>query len=212
MIPSAWRGAVRALAVIVAALASQAAAAQSVPPGMAVHEQAKALPEIAFEDGDGTVRSLDGFHGRVVLLNVWATWCGPCRREMPTLDRLQAELGGVDFEVVALSVDRAGVDAVRQFYAEIGVRHLAIYIDESMRAMRQLGVLGLPTTLLLDRGGREIARLIGPAEWDSPEMIAFLRATIDARTGGHYDSPVRSAEYQPAAAECCVDAKVRADR
>ncbi len=117
--------------------------------------------------------------GKVVLLNIWATWCTPCRKEMPTLDRLQTALGGTDFEVVALSIDRR-MDAVRKFFAEIGIQKLAMYLDSSAKATRQLGAVGLPTTLLIDREGREIARLIGPAEWDSPDIAAFIGCVIDA--------------------------------
>jgi thiol-disulfide isomerase/thioredoxin len=119
--------------------------------------------------------SLADFRGKVVLLNIWATWCAPCRREMPTLDRLQAQLGGSDFEVVALSIDRKGLPVVKEFYAEIGLDTLPIYVDQSGSAQRTLSVLGVPTTLLLDREGNEIGRLLGPAEWDSPEMMAFFR-------------------------------------
>src|SRR3546814_9465763 len=93
---------------------------------------------------------------------------------MPTLDRLQATLGGPNFEVVALSIDRAGIRAVEAFYADIGVETLARYIDESGRVAQALSAVGLPTTLLIDREGREIARHVGPAEWDKPEMVTFL--------------------------------------
>lgn len=144
----------------------------------AIYETPKSLPEIRFEDGDGQPGTLTDFRGKVVLLNIWATWCIPCRKEMPTLDRLQAELGGPDFEVVALSIDRAGPGVVRKFFGEIGIEHLALYIDASGKAMFTLGVVGLPTTLLIDHEGREVGRLIGPAEWDSPEMTAFIRARI----------------------------------
>jgi thiol-disulfide isomerase/thioredoxin len=137
------------------------------------------MPEIRFEDGEGNENTLADFRGRTVLLNVWATWCVPCREEMPTLDRLQAELGGPGFEVVALSIDRAGPDAVREFYSEIGIENLALHIDPSARAMFALGVVGLPTTILIDREGNELGRLVGPAEWDSPEMTEFMRSTID---------------------------------
>jgi thiol-disulfide isomerase/thioredoxin len=113
--------------------------------------------------------------GKTVLLNIWATWCVPCREEMPTLDTLEAELGGPAFEVVPLSVDRAGPEAVRKFYAEIGIEHLSLYINTSMRASFDLQAPGLPTTLLIDSEGRELGRLVGPAEWDTPEMIAFLK-------------------------------------
>jgi len=102
---------------------------------------------------------------------------------MPTLDRLQAALGGPDFEVVALSIDRSGIEAVDKFYAEVGVAHLARYIDESGRAAPRLNALGLPTTLLIDRQGREIARHVGPAEWDAPEILSFLRRQLSPDSG-----------------------------
>lgn len=140
-----------------------------------MHETPQALPKVTFEDGNGQALTLAAFKGRTVLLNIWATWCVPCREEMPTLDALEAELGGPGFEVVALSVDRAGPEVVRKFYAEIGIQHLGLYIDASMQATFDLGAPGLPTTLLIDGEGRELGRLIGPAEWDTPEMIAFLK-------------------------------------
>jgi len=149
---------------------------------MALHATPRAVPTFSFADGDGRPLSLTDFRGRVVLLNVWATWCGPCREEMPTLDRLQAELGGQDFEVVALSIDRAGPRVVTEFYDEIGVEHLAQYIDESANASQQLDAVGLPTTVLIDREGREIARHVGPAEWDTPAMIAFLYRQIESKS------------------------------
>ena len=140
-----------------------------------MHEAPRPLPEIKFEDGNGGALTLADLRGKTVLLNIWATWCVPCREEMPTLDALQAELGGPGFEVVPLSVDRAGPEVVRKFYAEIGIEHLGLYIDASMRASFDLQAPGLPTTLLIDSGGRELGRLVGPAEWDTPEMIAFLK-------------------------------------
>lgn len=157
------------------------ASATEPPQNLAVHETPVPVPEINFEDGDGRPRSLADFSGKVVLLNVWATWCAPCREEMPTLDRLQAKLGGPDFEVVALSVDRAGPDIVKKFFTEIGIEHLALNIDTSAKAMFAIGTVGLPATLLVDRDGKEIGRLIGPAEWDAPDMIDFIRARIAAK-------------------------------
>jgi len=112
-------------------------------------------------------------------VNVWATWCVPCREEMPTLDALQAELGGDDFEVVALSIDRAGSQIVRRFYDEIGVTNLNMYVDQTMLSMTALRTVGLPTTILIDAQGRELGRLVGPAEWDDPEMVSFLRSFIE---------------------------------
>jgi thiol-disulfide isomerase/thioredoxin len=153
---------------------------------MSLHDAPRSLPVVEFEDGDGRTLTLAEFRGRVVLLNIWATWCGPCRREMPTLDRLQAKLGGPDFEVVAVSIDRDGIPVVTEFYAEVGVRHLAKYIDESGDVARRLNTVGVPTTLLIDREGREIGRHLGPAEWDTPEMIAFFRQYLSWETGASW--------------------------
>ncbi|OQM75662.1 TlpA family protein disulfide reductase [Manganibacter manganicus] len=153
-------------------------AATGAPSNFAVHESPKPVSDIRFEDGEGNDKTLADFRGKAVLLNVWATWCLPCREEMPTLDRLQAKLGGPDFEVLALSMDRAGPDAVRRFFSEIGIENLALYIDPSAKSMFALGVVGLPTTILIDGEGRELGRLVGPAEWDSPEMAEFIRSKI----------------------------------
>lgn len=150
---------------------------------MSLHDTPQAVPALRFKDGDGQPVSLADFRGKVVLLNIWATWCGPCREEMPTLDRLQAQLGGPDFEVVALSIDRAGLGVVTEFYDEIGIEHLTKYIGESGKASGQLNAVGLPTTLLIDREGREIARHVGPAEWDTPEMVAFFRQQLSRKSG-----------------------------
>ncbi|NUS22592.1 MAG: TlpA family protein disulfide reductase [Mesorhizobium sp.] len=170
-----------ALALFGALLAvAQPASATETPQNFAVHEAPVPVPEIRFEDGNGQPKTLADFSGKVVLLNIWATWCAPCRKEMPTLDRLQAKLGGPDFEVVALSMDRGGPDKVKNFFTEIGIEHLALNIDTSGKAMFTLGALGLPMTLLIDREGKEIGRLIGPAEWDSPEMVAFIRSHFAA--------------------------------
>jgi thiol-disulfide isomerase/thioredoxin len=154
------------------------------PPTFSLHDAPRPLPEIRFESGDGKAMSLADFRGSVVLLNLWATWCAPCRREMPTLDRLQAALGGPDFQVAALSIDRKGLPVVREFYAELGLERLSIYVDETGAAQRALSVLGLPTTLLVDREGNEVGRLLGPAEWDDPEMVAFLRDYVQHTAAG----------------------------
>jgi thiol-disulfide isomerase/thioredoxin len=170
-----------ALVLISALLAvTQPAAAVEPPQNFAVHEAPVPVPEISFEDANGQPKTLADFRGKVVLLNIWATWCAPCRKEMPTLDRLQARLGGPDFEVVALSMDRAGPEIVRKFFTEIGIEHLALNIDTSGKAMFAIGTVGLPATLLIDREGKEIGRLIGPAEWDAPDMVDFIRSHIAA--------------------------------
>lgn len=158
--------------------AGSSSAVERTTADFVIHDQARPLSEIAFETGDGSAATLDRFRGKVVLLNLWATWCGPCRIEMPTLDRLQAALGGAAFDVVALSLDRAGSAPVRRFYDANGIANLAIYIDRSGRSMRSLSASVLPTTLLIGPDGKEVGRLIGAAHWDSPEMLAYLREWI----------------------------------
>jgi len=138
---------------------------------------------LQFQDESGAPHSLKEFRGKTILLNIWATWCLPCRKEMPTLDKLQAELGGDKFQVVALSIDVAGPNAVRKFFAEFNIRNLALYIDQTNRSAADLGVVGLPTTLLINENGQELGRLVGPAEWDSPEMRDLLQKYIGARSG-----------------------------
>ena len=160
-----------------------AAAALKKDLAFTMHDPPKPVPHVRFQDAAGRDLSLTAFRDRVVLLNIWATWCAPCRREMPTLDRLQAKLGGPDFEVVALSIDRAGIDAVRSFWREIGVEHLAMYVDATGEAATELGAVGLPTTLLIGRDGREIGRLVGPAEWDTPEMVEIIRKQLATQAG-----------------------------
>ena len=136
------------------------------------------VAQVAFLGAGERAHSLEDFRGKVVLLNIWATWCAPCREEMPALDRLQQALGGADFEVVALSIDKDGMAVVRRFYEEIGIRALAPYVDPSMQAGTTLRIVGVPTTLLLDRQGKERWRKTGPAQWDAPEIVEALRSRI----------------------------------
>ena len=138
------------------------------------------LPEISFADAEGAAKSLSEWRGKVVLVNIWATWCVPCREEMPTLDKLQAALGGKDFQVVAVNIDRGGIDKPKSFLAETGAAHLTLYTDPSGKLFSALKGVGMPTTLLLDRKGHEIGRLVGPADWDSPEALALIKAAIAA--------------------------------
>ena len=138
----------------------------------------KPVPELTFFDAEGNEVRLADFHGEVVVLNLWATWCAPCRREMPSLDRLQAKFGGAGLEVIALSLDRGDIAKVREFYDELEISHLAIYHDPQARAGRELGAPGLPTTVVIDRSGQEVGRLLGPAEWDSDEALTVIKALI----------------------------------
>ena len=137
------------------------------------------LPELRFVDGEGRPLTLADFRGKVILLNLWATWCIPCLREMPTLDRLQAKLGGPRFQVVVLSIDIGGIPVVEKFYRALKLKALGIYVDKTTRARIALGVAGIPTTLLIDRQGREIGRFAGPAEWDSKEAIKAIRRYLE---------------------------------
>ena len=180
---AAW-GAVLAVAGLLASSAAGGAA-----PGrgeLAVGEMRnftfldppRAAPDVAFVDARGRELGLADFRGKFVLVNLWATWCGPCRREMPSLDRLQARLGGGDFTVLALSQDRKGPGVVAKFLAEIGAERLGVYVDPSARSARRLGAVGLPTSVLLDREGRIVGRLIGPAEWDSDEAARLIKTVV----------------------------------
>ncbi|MEQ8229299.1 MAG: TlpA disulfide reductase family protein [Rhodospirillales bacterium] len=141
-------------------------------------ETPRPLPELKFVDGEGREMTLNALEGEVVLLNIWATWCVPCREEMPALDRLEARLGGPDFRVVPLSIDREGLPTVKAFYQELGLKNLGIYVDRTGKAARQLGAVGIPTTLLVDREGREIGRTVGPAKWDSDEVVHVLEKYV----------------------------------
>lgn len=136
------------------------------------------VAEISFKDGEGRSMTLANFKGKTILLNLWATWCGPCREEMPALDRLQAQLGGDTFQVVALSVDRGGAQKSQEFLDQINIKNLRLYTDESASATAPLKVIGMPTTLLIDAEGREIGRLVGPAEWDSADAVRLVKAHI----------------------------------
>ncbi len=146
-------------------------------------DQPRELPDLGFVDGDGRAASLADFRGRVVLLNLWATWCVPCRREMPALERLQAKLGGAEFIVLPLSIDRGGLPPVKRFYEELGLAALGVFVDQSGTSMGKLAITGVPATLLIDREGREIGRLLGAAEWDSPEAIALIRRHLNSPSG-----------------------------
>ena len=136
------------------------------------------LPELRFVDRGGRSLSLRDFAGRPILLNLWATWCVPCRKEMPSLDRLQAKFDPSRFLVLTLSVDRGGVPTVEHFYQELGLKSLGVYVDQSSSALQDLRAQGLPITLLVNEQGQEIGRKIGPAEWDSPQIVSVLRERL----------------------------------
>jgi thiol-disulfide isomerase/thioredoxin len=140
--------------------------------------QPEALPDIQFLNGSGVETSLASLRGKVVLLNVWATWCAPCREEMPALDKLQAALGSDKFQVVALAVDKSGIAGAKKFLGDIKAEKLEAFADPTAKEGTRLKVIGMPTTILLDAEGREIGRLIGPAHWDSPEAKRLIEAQL----------------------------------
>ncbi len=138
------------------------------------------VPDLAFVDASGAAKALADWRGKIVLLNVWATWCVPCREEMPMLDKLQAELGGKDFDVVAINIDKGGAEKPKKFLADTGANHIALYTDPSGKLFSLVKAVGMPTTLLIGRDGKELGRLVGPADWDSPEAVALIKAAIAA--------------------------------
>jgi thiol-disulfide isomerase/thioredoxin len=138
----------------------------------------KPLPEFSFTDADGKPHSLAEFAGKGVLINLWATWCPPCVAEMPALDRAQAALAGDGIVVLALSSDRGGKAQVEPFYHGKAIRQLGIWLDPRGAASRALGARGLPTSILVDRHGQELARAEGDMAWDTPAMLAQLRQLV----------------------------------
>ena len=136
------------------------------------------LPPLTFETLDGQPASLADFAGKVVVLNLWATWCAPCREEMPGLDRLQAQFADRDLVVLALSVDRAGPERVQTFLDEVGVKQLHVYRDPKAAATRAVKVPGLPATILVDRKGQEVGRVLGIAQWDGPAAVAAVEKLL----------------------------------
>jgi thiol-disulfide isomerase/thioredoxin len=140
------------------------------------------VPDLSFKDATGADKTLADWHGRTVLLNLWATWCIPCRREMPSLDALQAKLGGPDFQVVAVNIDQRDPQKPLAFLKEVGVTHLAFYSDTSAHVFEDLKeagkAFGMPTTLLVDRNGCEIGDMAGPAEWSSDDGVNLVSAAI----------------------------------
>jgi thiol-disulfide isomerase/thioredoxin len=141
-------------------------------------------PDLAFKDAQNHDKTLADWRGRTVLLNLWATWCVPCRREMPALDALQAKLGGPNFEVVAVNIDTRDPQKPLTFLKEVGISHLAYYADQSARIFEDLKsagkAFGMPTTLIVDRSGCEIGAMAGPAEWASDDGVKLVRAAASS--------------------------------
>lgn len=145
---------------------------------LTVLEEPIAAPDTGFEDLAGNAMTLSDLRGRVVVLNFWATWCAPCREEMPTLSALDSALGGEEFRVVTMATGRNDAEAMARFMAEVGADGLTQYRDPRQALARSMGVLGLPVTVILDREGREVARLMGDADWSSASAMAIMEALI----------------------------------
>jgi thiol-disulfide isomerase/thioredoxin len=140
------------------------------------------LPDLTFQDASGQTRTLADWRGRTVLFNLWATWCVPCRKEMPALDALQAKLGGDTFQVVAVNIDTRNLEKPRAWLKEAGIERLGYFADPSAKVFQDLKAagkaFGMPTTLLIDPAGCEIATLAGPAEWASEDAVKLLEAAL----------------------------------
>ena len=146
------------------------------------------LPDLAFEDADGKPRKLSEWRGKTVLVNLWATWCVPCRKEMPALDSLQTKLGGRDFEVVAINIDTRDPEKPKNFLKEANLTRLGYYSDQKAKVFQDVKAigraLGMPTSVLVDGKGCEIATIAGPAEWDSDDAIKLISAAIKPVAAG----------------------------
>lgn len=149
-----------------------------------VADSPKLLSDLGFKGANGEAMTLGAFQGKVALVNLWATWCGPCKKEMPALGRLEAALGGAEFSVAPISIDTADPERPAAFLKEIGVENLPLYTDRSTAIFEELKVrgiaVGLPVTVLLDRNGCSLGHINGPAEWDSPDGQELIRAAIAA--------------------------------
>jgi len=141
------------------------------------------VPNLAFADASGKPLTLADWRGKTVLLNLWATWCVPCRQEMPTLDALEGKLGGPNFQVVALNIDTRDPEKAKTFLKDIGVSHLSYYADGSAKSFQDLKsvgrAFGMPTTLLVDPNGCEIGTIAGPADWASPDALKLIQAALN---------------------------------
>lgn len=171
---------------LLAGLGANIAAAQDLDAlrvgdmrGVLIHEAPIPVSEQSFTDMEDGSHTLADFEGQVVLLNFWATWCAPCREEMPSLDALQHDLGGEDFQVVTLATGRNPTPAILRFFEEEGIEALPTYLDPRQNVAREMSVFGLPITVIIDRDGNEVGRLRGDADWHSEEAVALLQAVID---------------------------------
>jgi len=178
---SAWFGTV-AVALLVALSAAAAAEEEKLRLGEFIPESApQPAPETGFTDADGKPVSFADFKGKPVVVNLWATWCQPCLKEMPSLDRLQSQLDD-KLAVAAVSEDRGGAQRVGPFVAAMGLQKLKIYLDPQSDVAHAFNVRGLPTSIVIDAKGRVVGRVQGAAEWDSEAMLAVLKPLLESGT------------------------------
>jgi thiol-disulfide isomerase/thioredoxin len=146
------------------------------------------LPDLAFEDAGGKPKKLSDWRGKTVLVNLWATWCVPCRKEMPALEGLQAKLGGKDFEVVAINIDTRDPEKPKNFLKDSNLTRLGYFSDDKAKVFQDLKAVGravgMPTSVLVDGRGCEIATIAGPAEWDSDDAAKLIRAAVQPAAAG----------------------------
>ncbi|MCJ2089492.1 TlpA family protein disulfide reductase [Methylobacterium sp. E-005] len=182
LLPGNTDGALQPCATAKPALARVDAAAKGEVAAMQAPAQARPAPEIRFKGPDGTETGLAELKGKLLLVNLWATWCAPCKAEMPALDHLQAQLGGPDFQVVAINVDTRNLEKPPEWLKQAGIRDLAFYADPGGRVLpaiqRDTQSPGLPTTMLIDAQGCTIGVMKGPAAWASPDGLALIRAAL----------------------------------
>ena len=139
-----------------------------------IFEDQPAAPRTSFKDREGNNFSLHSFTGKIIVANFWATWCVPCRVEMPDLEKLARLVANENIKVITISIDRKGFEVIDPFLNDIGVEELEVYLDQSNRLSLEVGAIGLPTTLIIGPSGKMVARLVGPAKWDSGEVLSFL--------------------------------------
>jgi len=164
-----------ALLVLLFTESSPSMAEQSAPKGVDILASKIPTANIRITDPKGQPSGLSAFEGRTIVLNVWATWCGPCIKELPSLERLSDKLDPSKAMVLLVSQDKGGVAVAKPFLDRLGIKNLETYGDPSSKLSRDLAIRGLPTTFVISPNGQIVGRVEGPLEWDAPDMVEFIR-------------------------------------